>query len=62
MLELLRDGTRFIEVDWERATAVVAQLAESGTIRPQQIGEQILSEHHVAARGRWRLLAERIRS
>ncbi|WP_428115053.1 hypothetical protein [Candidatus Poriferisodalis sp.] len=62
VLELMRDGTRFIEVDWERAAAVVEQLAESGAIRPQQIGEQIHSEHHVAARGRWRLLAERIGS
>ncbi len=62
VLELLRDGTRFIEADWEQAVAVVAQLTESGAIRRQQIGEQIRSEHHVAARGRWRLLAERIRS
>ena len=62
VIELLRDGTRFIEADWEHAEAAVAQLAERGHIRLRTISEQVEDEHHVAARTRWQHLWKQIRA
>lgn len=59
VIELLRDGTRFIETDWDEAVTAITRLADAGDIRPDQIAGQIDNEHHRAARARWQHLAGR---
>ena len=56
VIELLRDGTRYIEASWSRAAEVIAQHARDGLIRTSVIAEQIKDEHHLDARDRWRQL------
>lgn len=62
VIELLREGTRFIETDWEKAMDTVVRLVDSGDIRPQEIAQQVGQEHHVACRARWQHLSEQIGS
>ena len=61
VIELLLDGTRFIEVPWSRAAEVVAQHASDGSIRVSVIAEQLTDERHLAARDRWQQLGLRER-
>ena len=58
VIEVLRDGLRFAEADWESAVAALAQLAAKGEIRLPTIAEQIHDEHHSGTRTRWQRLEE----
>ena len=58
VIEVLRDGPRFVEADWDSVVAAFAQLAANGAIRPHTIAEQIRDEHHVGTRIRWQHLEE----
>ena len=61
LIELMRDGTRYAEANWDDAETAVARLAESGTIRLRAVREQIDEEHHLAARTRWHAIERRLR-
>lgn len=58
VIEVLRDGLRFVEVDWDSVVATLAQLMANGEIRRPTIAEQIYDEHHVGTRTRWQHLEE----
>ena len=56
VIELLRDGTRYIETPWSDAAEVIMRRARDGSIRASVIAEQLDDEHHLAARERWQML------
>ena len=58
VIEVLREGPDLLEVPWEAFAAAVTQLAASRELRHERITEQLGDERHVAARDRWRPLAE----
>lgn len=58
VIEVLREGPDLLEVSWEAFAAVVTRLADSKELRHKRITEQLRDERHVAARDRWRPLAE----
>lgn len=62
VIELLRDGLRFVEANWDSASATLAQLAAQGAIRLPAIAEQVREEHHVGARTRWQQLEEQLQA
>ena len=58
VIEVLREGPDLLEVPWEAFAAAVTRLAASRELRHERITEQLRDERHVAARDRWRPLAE----
>ena len=60
VIELMRDGTRYVEVSWDDVEAAVVGLVESEAVRPRAVCEQIDDEHHVAARTRWQAIEPRL--
>jgi len=62
VIEVLREGPRLLESSWEAFAATVAQLAATDDLRASRITEQLVDEHHVAARDRWQPIAEGMKS
>ena len=58
VIEILREGPDLLEAPWKSFAAEVLRLAASRELQHERITEQLGDEHHVAARDRWRLLAE----
>ena len=62
VIEVLRDGLRFVEADWDSAMAAFAKLAANGEIRLPVIAEQVPDEHDAGTRARWQQLEESLRA
>ncbi len=58
VLEVLRDGPGLLESPWASFLDLIAELVDAARLRPDVILDQLEHEHHVAARTRWRLVAD----
>lgn len=62
VVEVLRAGPSVVETDWTQLAETVLDLAESKSLRPRVLDEQIRDEHHTATRTRWSALLEAVPS